>query len=62
MSDTVLHYGRVIQDGLEVARCSMTDPDRVFAELFHYAAMYSQDGPVTLEFRSGKNRWKRLNP
>lgn len=56
------HHGRVIQDGQTVAGCSAVERDRMLAELSHYAAVYSQDGPIRLEVRSGKNRWRRLNP
>jgi len=56
----VMHHGRVIQDGQPVAGCSAEDRNRMLAELWHYAAMYQQDGPVRLETRSGKNRWKEM--
>ena len=55
-------HGRVMQDGQKVAGVSSPDKRRMLAELGHYAAVYSQDGPVILETRTGKNRWKRLTP
>lgn len=34
---------------------------RVRADMFHYAFMYGQDGPVVVKFfRKSTNRWKRL--
>ena len=55
-------HGRVMQDGLQVARVTAADKRRMLAELSHYAAVYSQDGPITLETRAGKNRWRRHIP
>jgi len=55
-----LYYGRVIQDGQVIAGCSAIERDRMLAHLSHYAAVYSQDGAVRLEVRSGKGRWRSL--
>lgn len=57
-----MHHGRVIQDGQPVAGVSCVRRDRMLAELSHYAAVYAQDGPIRLEVRSGKSRWRRLIP
>lgn len=39
----------LIQNGVVVASVSGTDPDRVRAEIMHYAMMYSEDGPCTIK-------------
>lgn len=51
-------FGRVIQDGQPVANVSAADLLSMLRELRHYAAVYGQDGPVKLQTRSGKGRWK----
>lgn len=56
------HYGRVLQDGIPVASVSSEDRGRMLANLSHYAAVYAQDGPVELQTRSGKSRWRRHVP
>lgn len=37
------------QDGMMVASVNAPDPDTLAREIAHYAAMYSQDGPVTVK-------------
>lgn len=49
---------RLIQDGQPVA---WTEGSSAFAEISHYAAVYSQDGPVTIERRIN-GRWRPLAP
>ena len=55
-------HGRLLQDGVIVAQVTAPDKRRMLAELGHYAAVYSQDGPVAMETRAGKNRWRRYIP
>ena len=57
-SDTFEWLGRIIQDGQPVAKCSSTDKRAMLRELLHYAAVYGQDGPATMQIRTGKNKWK----
>ena len=57
----IMHHGRIIQDGQPVAGCSAPDNERMLAELRHYAAAYSQDGPVEMQIRSGKGRWRKYD-
>jgi len=45
---------RLIQDGIPVA---WTDGINAFAEINHYAAVYSQDGPVKIQKRHC-GKWK----
>lgn len=56
------HRGRVIQDGQQVALAVAPSREAMMRELSHYAAVYSQDGPIQLEVRSGKQSWRRLVP
>lgn len=54
----------VRQDGMFVARVDInpTDEGRVRAhrEAMHYMAVYGQDGPVDLWYRSKWRKWKPL--
>ena len=47
---------RLIQDGIPVA---WSEGPNAFADIKHYALVYSQDGPVRVEQRVG-GRWKIL--
>jgi hypothetical protein len=58
MAERFEWHGRVLQDGIPVASVTCEDKRRMLAELYHYAAMYSQDGAVALQTRAGKNRWR----
>jgi catalase (peroxidase I) len=50
----------LMQDGLRVASSWGPDRDRVWADILHYAMMYSQDGPVAIyEVTRVKERKKR---
>jgi len=60
MSDT-LYYGRIVEAGQPVAGVSGYDRDSVARETAHYANMYGQDGPVVVQMRHGKQRWKTVN-
>jgi hypothetical protein len=44
---------RVIQDGMPVAWATGE------REILHYAAIYGQDGPVAIEERPEKGRWRK---
>lgn len=44
---------RIKQDGMVVAR---VEGPHALREIMHYAAVYQQDGPVTIERAKGK-RW-----
>lgn len=57
-----MEHGRIIQDGQPVAGTSSESRDTMLRDLLHYAAMYGQDGPVKIEVRSGKSRWRRYQP
>lgn len=43
------YSAKLIQEGIEVAGVSGTDKEAVLREIFHYALIYEQDGPVTIE-------------
>lgn len=45
---------RLIQDGMEVARAIGPNAR---SEIAHYAAVYGQDGPVTIQRKHGR-KWK----
>lgn len=47
---------RLIQDGYAVAWSNS------FSEIMHYAAVYSQDGPVAIQVRNEKGRWVKYKP
>jgi hypothetical protein len=47
---------------MPVASVTCEGKRRMLAELHHYAAMYSQDGSVELQTRTGKNRWRDHTP
>lgn len=49
---------RIIQDGQPVA---WVDGKNAVAEITHYAAVYEQDGPVTIQKRHN-GRWKEWKP
>lgn len=49
----------LFQDGLRVAGSWGSDRARVLADIRHYAAVYSQDGPVTAYEIVRKNGRKR---
>ena len=41
------------QDGMEVARVESDDGNAAKAEIMHYAMIYCQDGPVTIQVIKG---------
>ena len=47
---------RLIQDGQIVVKVMGPD-NKIVQEIRHYAAVYSQDGPVTIQFHSESGRW-----
>lgn len=49
---------RLIQGGIPVAWAS---GQTAWAEISHYALVYSQDGPVQIDERV-RGRWKRMPP
>lgn len=49
---------RIIQDGQPVAGGDAPDRKTAMREMIHYAMVYGQDGPVTCQMRTGKNKWK----
>lgn len=55
--DYAWHW-RIIQDGMKVAGGVCPDRRRMESEMGHYAAVYGQDGPVTMQSRTGKNKWR----
>ena len=59
MSD---HHARIIQDGMSVASVTAPTRERMLAEIDHYAALYSQEGTIRIEVRSGKGCWRQLLP
>ncbi len=50
---------RLIQCGLPVASVYGPD-DSALREIHHYAAVYSQDGPVKIQFKTRGGRWANL--
>lgn len=54
------YRGRVIQDGQPVAWCESEDEGRMLAQLANYTLIYGQDGPVEVQVRHGKGRWRNL--
>lgn len=46
---------RIKQDGMVVAAASGLGS---FTAISHYAAQYAEDGPVIVQFKNGKGRWK----
>ena len=54
--------GRILQDGVNVAGVFSKSRDILLQELRHYASIYSEDGPVILEIREGKRKWKVYKP
>jgi len=56
------HRGRIIQDGHTVALVMAATRESMLANIGHYAAVYSQDGPIKIETRTGKSRWKEHKP
>lgn len=49
---------RIMQGGLNVVGVTANKEDRDWAvkEIYHYAAQYKQDGPLTIEERVGR-KW-----
>ncbi len=56
---TVAEY-RLIQDGQLVVKVVASDDDAL-REIRHYAAVYSQDGPVKIQFKTRGGRWANMN-
>ena len=50
---------RLIQGGQSVAGVDGPDDDAL-REIRHYAAVYSQDGPVKIQFKTRGGRWANL--
>lgn len=48
---------RLMQDGVNVAGVQ-GHPDYSMREIAHYHAVYSQDGPCTIEWYAKGRRWK----
>ena len=48
---------RLLQDGIEVAG-TQGHPEYAMREIAHYHAVYSQDGPCTIEWYTKGRRWK----
>lgn len=46
---------RIKQDGMVVAGSSGLGS---FTAISHYASQYVEDGPIVVEFKNGKGRWK----
>ncbi len=44
---------RVVQDGVAVASVHGYERAPAFSDIMHYAAVYGQDGPVTVQQRIG---------
>lgn len=53
---------QVIQDGIVVASAWGRDHDDVLSQAAHYAAVYAQDGPVTLRIKPDKRKRKSAPP
>jgi len=53
MSEQAVAY-RIIQDGIPVARA---EGPHSLREIMHYAAMYAQDGPLSIQKRI-KRHWR----
>lgn len=53
---------QVIQDGIVVASAWGRDHDAVLSQAAHYAALYAQDGPVTLRIKPDKRKRKPSTP
>lgn len=57
---------RIMQDVggtvIPVAGGTCRDRKTMLSEMSHYAALYVDEGPIKLETRTGKNRWRRHNP
>lgn len=49
MSTPADHSFRLRQDGTIVAEVYGTDREECFREIMHYAMVYGQDGPCTIE-------------
>jgi hypothetical protein len=59
-------HWRIMQDvgdeRMAVASGFCLDRSTMLREMSHYAALYVEDGPIELQTRAGKNRWRRHNP
>jgi hypothetical protein len=53
MERTMFRY-RLKQGGDVVAAVEAGNHDAAFAEIMHYAAVYKQDGPVSIEWHNGR--------
>ena len=49
---------QVVQDGIVVASAWGRNQGAVLAQAAHYAALYAQDGPVTLRIKPDKRKRK----
>lgn len=50
---------RLMQDGQPVVNVVAPDDDAL-REIRHYAAVYSQDGPVKIQLKTRGGRWANL--
>lgn len=62
MTRAVSWSGSVYQDGLRVAGIVCRYKRDAQRELAHYAAMYGQDGPVSVRLRKNVRRKARRKP
>lgn len=53
---------RIKQDGFVVAAGDAPDRRTMEREMNHYAALYVEEGPIQIETRTGKNKWRRHVP
>jgi hypothetical protein len=53
---------RIKQGDLIVASGDAPGRREAEREMSHYAALYAEEGPIAIETRTGKNRWRRHNP
>lgn len=52
---------RIKQNGLVVAQ--VDGPlEQARREITHYAALYAEEGPITLEINSSRGKWRRYVP
>jgi hypothetical protein len=55
------YQGRIVQDEMTVAECDSKNEARMKAELAHFAVVYRQDGPVRVDVKYGKGRWRTIS-
>lgn len=62
MIDRPDYRARIIQNEVQVASVQASSKEAALHEIGHYAALYSQEGTIRIEVRSGKGRWRELLP